>query len=47
MPAPDKVMKIPALLALLVRTWVGVNVNEAVVTVAFTAEVSVTAGPEM
>ena len=41
MPAPDKVMMIPATLPPLVRAWVGVNVNEAVVTAAFTAEVSV------
>ena len=45
MPAPDKVMRIPALLAPLVRAWVGVNVNEAVVTVAFTGERSVIARP--
>ena len=45
MPAPDKVMRIPALAAPLVRAWVGVNVNEAVVAVAFTAERSVIARP--
>ena len=41
MPAPDKVMMIPATFPPLVRAWIGVNVNEAVVTAAFTAEVSV------
>ena len=41
MATPDKVMRIPALAAPLVRAWMGVNVNEAVVTAAFTAEVSV------
>ncbi len=41
MPAPDKVMMISATLPPLVRAWMGVNVNEAVVTEAFTTEVSV------
>ena len=47
MPAPDKVMMIPATFPLLVRAWIGVNENEAVVTEAFTAEVSVIARPLM
>ncbi len=44
---PDKVMIIPALAATLVRAWMGVNVNEAVVIAAFTAEVSVIWRPLM
>jgi len=32
MPAPDKVMRIPATLPPRVRAWIGVTVNEAVVT---------------
>ncbi len=47
MPAPDKVMRIPFRASPLVRAWVGVNVNEAVVTAAFTVEVSVIARPLM
>ena len=41
MPAPTKVMMIPALAPPLVRAWMGVNVNEAVVTADLTAEASV------
>ena len=47
MATPAKVMTIPALAAPLVRAWMGVNVNEAVVTAAFTVEVSVIARPLM
>ena len=42
MPAPDKVMMIPYTLATaFVSCWAGVNVNVAVVVVAFKAEASV------